>query len=230
MRNKVVTFLCVICLFTLIGCGNKVEKQEVSTKPEVTASKEEAEEQSNLDMLPEKLQKVISGEETFMDVEQNMTYTFTTYTMITSEGDTVEVYWGNYIVADVDSDGENELIVRVNSEKNPESVDESVRVLDLQGDTIYCYTYPYRGLLNVYKDGVMEGSSGAQDNIFFTAKYDGMKKEEIRVAKSISTYENETVGVEYYINENKVSETEYYDYIKIFSIENSLKWSETSLS
>lgn len=94
-----------------------------------------------------------------------------------------------------------------------DSQDASVRVLDVQGDMVFCYSYPYCGIVQVHKDGVMEGSSAVGDNWFFTAEYIGMEFENMRVAEQLSACKEEKSGVEYYVGSRKVTEEEYKQFL-----------------
>lgn len=218
LKKQCIVGMCLLFIGMLTGCGAKGKSQNNAPLPNTSVL---GEKQEDLDKLPEVIRQVLNGEATFIDVEQKKAFSMETYTLETETGDIVQAYWGKYIVSDIDGDGERELIVRI---MNTEKEDASVGVLDLQGDMVFCYCYPNDGIVQVYKDGVMERRSIEGDNCFFTAEYSGMDYENIRVAECLSTCKEENFGVEYYIGQSKVNEEEYKQFLNKYSEENRLKW------
>lgn len=134
------------------------------------------------------------------------------------------VLLGEYIVCDVDGDGERELVVQVMNGEKTDSQEAAVHVLDLQRDTVFCYGYPKDGVVNVYWDGVMEGKNAAGDRWFFTAEYSGMECENIRVAECKGESKDDKTGVEYLIGPRKVTQEEFDEFVGKYSEENRLKF------
>lgn len=218
MRKRSKAFLCMILLCALTGCQTKAGKPETQVNVETK--------QEDLDKLPEALQQVISGEGTFLDVKQKKEYSMQTYMLECEDKETVPASWESYIVSDVDGDGERELVIQVDDKKNPDSANASVCVLDVQGDTVFCYWYSKREILNVYKDGVMLGIGGEKDKIYYTVDYNGMEYIDINVAKTNYTTLSGTECEEYFVGQRRVSEKEYRQFMKKYSDKNRLEWIE----
>lgn len=129
--------------------------------------------------------------------------------------------WNKYIIEDIDKDGENELIVLLATMPDGDN-----RVFDVQGNTVYCYSYCYRAILHVYTGGIMLGSGGIENNCYYTANYNGEQKKDVVFAETRS---NEN-GMDFFIGDKKVTEEEYDKYFnKNFSFE-EIPWSKNKLS
>lgn len=224
LKKQCKVAVCLLFIGMLTGCGAKEKSQNNVPLPNASVLNEK---QEGLDKLPEVIRQVLDGEGTFVDVEQKKAFSMETYRVQTEMGHTVQACWGKYIVSDIDGDGERELIVQIKNDEKEDAQDASVRVLDLQGDTVFCYCYPDGGIVHVYKDGVMEGSSVVGDNCFFTAEYSGMDYENIRVAECLSTCKDEKSRVEYYIGQSKVTEKEFKQFLNKYNEENRLRWMDS---
>lgn len=214
-KNKFITAIVIFLLSIAIGCDTKQEDSNlVSVQPTV----KEAPKQDKLSTLPDKIQDILYNDGEFYDVERKQTYTKSSYQIdlwdYGNEGRET-VYWEEYLVLDLDQDGQKELLVRV---KNKDFPDPSTRIFDVEQDTVYCYSYVFRAILHVYPDGVILGSSGAAYNTFYSLKFKNGKAEETIVAETKGT------GSGFFIGEEKVSEKEYCIALEKYDDENDEKW------
>lgn len=217
-----VLFAFILWNGSMVTVGAKKTTNSSNSKSEQQLTESE----KSLEDLPEKIQEVIAGKRRFIDATDGKKYTLKSYRMLNLNDEKVKVHWGSYIVADIDSDGQNELIVEVVDANNVNGPDVQRRVFDQQDNKVYCYTYPYRAILRVYKDGVIEGSSGAADNDFYKVDFNKRKTHEEIVAQSIST---ESGKVNYYIGSKKVSQKKFQKFIKKYQPKKQLTWSEEDL-
>ena len=221
IKRKCIVGISVMLLGMFTGCSGKGDKQNTVSSPDATALEVQ---QEDTDKLPEGIRKVVFGQDSFIDVEQKKEFTMNDYTIQAEAGESVRAILGEYIVCDVDGDGERELVVQVMNGEKTDSEETAVHVLDLQRDTVFCYGYPKDGVVNVYRDGVMEGKNAAGDECFFTAEYSGMEHEDIRVAECKGESKGDKSGVEYAIGPRKVTEEEFEELVGKYSQENRLKW------
>lgn len=213
--------VCVLLLGMFTGCDGKGDRQNTVLSHDASALDVQ---QEDTDKLPEGLRKVIYGQDSFIDVEQKKEFTMNDYTIQAETGESVRVLLGEYIVCDVDGDGERELVVQVMNGEKTDSQDAAVNVLDLQRDTVLCYRYGKDGVANVYWDGVMEGKNAAGDRWFFTGEYSGMECENIRVAERQSICKDGKSGVECFIGPRKVTEEEFEQFVCKYTEKNRLEW------
>lgn len=208
--------------------GQIVENIATDKKIEDTVSSAETVEvYQDLSTLPKEIQNVLYNNETFFDVEAQKEYTKKSYKVLdNNDKKTKDIDWGRYIVYDFDKDGENELAVII----EVHSAESDMRVFDKQNDKVYAYTFEYRGFLNVYADGAIVGSSAADKFTYYNVKFDKNKRQEIIIANATS---EETESGQYekvwYIGEKKVSEEEFYSFIKRYEETEIVPWSSFSL-
>ena len=80
-----------------------------------------------------------------------------------------------FLLADVDNDGKDEVVVSL-------SDDEYRLVLDAQGMTVYGYLFTFRGMKRIFADGTFEYSSSAYDSGYGYARFSGRSRSVTRVS------------------------------------------------
>ena len=228
---KVIAIMLFVCTIwngkvVEISAKNTTNTPSTTSTPNNKSKERVNERKKNLKKLPGKIQEVIAGKRRFIDAKDGKKYTLKSYHMLNMDDKKVKVHWGNYIVADIDSDKQNEIIIEVVDANNLNSADIQRRVFDLQGNKVYCYTYVYRAILRVYSNGAMEGSSGAADNILYKAAFNKRESIDMRIAESKSTTSGK---VNYYIGKKKVSQKKYKKFLKKYQGKRQLEWSKYSL-
>ncbi|HAU87243.1 MAG TPA: hypothetical protein DCW90_17680, partial [Lachnospiraceae bacterium] len=106
LKRKCIAGVCVLLLGMFTGCDGKGDRQNTVSSHDASALDVQ---QEDTDKLPEGLRKVIYGQDSFIDVEQKKEFTMNDYTIQAETGESVRVLLGEYIVCDVDGDGEREL-------------------------------------------------------------------------------------------------------------------------
>ena len=229
-----------ICVF-LFGCGAKqfaslksgssVTEQEIGVlhedvtetveATEVVETTEEPDPEGtvrttaeNLKKLPIEIQKIFFGGGKFYDTGEKKEFTWKSY-QVTDPYDGISdfVRGEEFLVSDVDRDGEQELLVYLlpcNSERG--SIINAVRIFDFSKGTVYTHPHRFRDVKDVYENGIMGGSSGASNYNCYRISYDGEK--ETKTMLACTEMINKAPGTAYYIGDEKKSEEEYYNYIR----------------
>lgn len=213
-KKKLVSIIGLFLLLVVIGCGTQQENtSEISVQPTTKGDQK----QEKLSTLPDKIQDILYKDGEFYDVERKQTYTKSSYQVDVWDYENPEkekVYWEEYLVLDLDQDGQQELLVRVVNGKNSGKVD--TRIFDVEDDTVYCYSYVFRAVLHVYADGVILGSSGAADNTFYSLNFKNGKAEETIVTDTKGTGS----GCDFFVGKEKVSEEKYCAIVKKYYDDN----------
>ncbi len=178
-------FILVTCMALLLTSCNKGVSEEVKDG-----------------ILPQELINVILNDAVFISTEQNDKETrlseFDFYNGEILDG-TVEL--GRYAVVDLDGDGYREVILEVFSDM-PEP---QLEVLRWEDTKVYGYQFPYRAMLKISADGVIEGSSGAAYNDTYRLSFSKSDYKETILAKDRDD--------KFYIGEETVEWTEYNNFI-----------------
>lgn len=226
MKRKIMILACVCVM--LSGCGAKspaatesvgIAAEEGSQDTETvegTDTMEEADPEGtirttaeDLKKLPPEIQEIFFGSGEFYDVEEKKTFTKGSFRLTDSDnGLSTTMLWNEFLVADVDQDEEYELGVYMEREDDNVSMDNEVRIFDLSKGTVYAHPHRFRGVKEVYENGVLVGSSGAADNRFYRISYDG--KEQTENVEAYSTLGSNGI-IHYYISDEEVTEEEFYD-------------------
>ena len=167
----------------------------------------------DLKKLPTEIQDIFFGDGQFYDIEEKKEFTGKTFQVTdTYDSSLVPIHWESFLVADIDQDGEEELAVCI-SPYYPEqsSIRSEVRIFDLSGGTVYAHPHSFRGVKDIYENGIIGGSSGASDNDWSRISYDG--KEETRTVEAYTRMTTEEPGIAYYISDEETSEEKFDDYI-----------------
>lgn len=209
LRNYFLTLagMCLLCI--MMGCSIKEnEVSEVSPEPTV---KEETRQEELLE-LPQGIQDIIYGDGEFYDVARGQTYTKKSYQVDVKDekdGNKKKVYWKEYIVLDMDKDGEQELLVRLQNENSSETANT---IFDVQQNQVYCYSYRFRAITNVYKDGVFHGSSGAADSQLYYLSFKKEKATETIIAETKSAANSN--DTDYFVKNKKVSYEKFWEFVQ----------------
>ena len=219
MKKAILTFCFSIVL--LSGCTLQKESKQMEEK--IVSQEEPTTIYTDLHTLPEEIQDIIYRDGTFFDVETKEQYTKKSYKVRDFENIMQPTKWGEYLIFDFDEDGEQEFVVRL---ENRMGNCLSTKVFDKQEDMVYAYSFVYRGFLHVYKDGTIDSASAADTFNFYKLKFNKNKCEEIIIADS-TWEEDEKV---WYIDEKKVTEEEFYNFInENYGMNMEILWSPSSL-
>ena len=106
---------------------------------------------------------VLKNEMTFYSVNNNKNYKLNEFDYW-NDTDTfpLEVY--RFAVVDMDGDGTPEVVLELTT-----GFDGSYEVLHYDGGTVYGFNFPFRGMLDLSKDGMYLGSNGADDSCILKA-------------------------------------------------------------
>ena len=180
-RMKQLPFVLLIFCFSinLVACQKEIKSQisEIESQSETQrVTQSQMESQAQTESQPEtstelssdevdysgivtknfkSVEKVMPIGFTFVDAETKKEYNIYNYDL-TQEGEKAEdqLSWREYAYADLDQDGEIELIIRIVPR-------EYNLVLHKIEDTFYGYRLSFRTIIDIYEDGLSEGSSGA---------------------------------------------------------------------
>lgn len=184
---------------------------------------ESAKEYEDLSALPQEIKDILYSNGTFFDVENKKEYTKASYEFFDGYEMLKKIGWGQYIVYDIDKDGERELAVIL---KHYDSVLEEVRVFDRQSDMVYAYPFAFRGFLHVYTDGAILASNAADSNMLYTVIFDKGECEETIIADSTFEEAEPDDGLSlWYVNGKEVSEEEFYGFIGKYDQTKEIPWS-----
>ena len=169
----------------------------------------------DLKKLPAEIQEIFFGDGKFCDTGEKKEFTWTSYQVTDPyDGISDSVRGEMFLVSDIDMDGEQELLVYL-MPRDPEreSIINAVSIFDLSKGTVYSHPHRFRGVKDVYENGIMGGSSGAANNDWYRLSYDGEKETRTMLAYSEMKigYQDDTV---YYIGNEEVLREEYCAYIR----------------
>ena len=111
------------------------------------------------------------AEFTFVETKPYTNEKVATWSMVLSEFNywvdrfndmVVAIY--DYRVFDLDEDGYNEVMITLRGNNN--------LILHYEGNKLYGFMYPERGMLNIYTSGIFESSSGAAYTTYSTMSFD----------------------------------------------------------
>ena len=170
---------------------------------------------SDLQKLPQEIQDILFGDGRFYDVEENKEFSRATLQMTDCDTDSsTDVLWNEFLVADVDQDGTYELAVHMTGKDEECLMEYDVLMFHLSEGTVYAHPYSFRAITGVYENGVVLGSSGAADNVWYHIQYDKEVESQTVEAYSETAYtEGEGARIHYYIEGEMVSEGTFYEYI-----------------
>ena len=240
MKRKLLILIGIGACALLSGCGavppastefsGFVTEQETGVLPEDTTETVKATEvvetteepdpegtvrttAEDLKKLPAEIQEVFFGDGKFYDTGEKKEFTWKSYQVTDPyDGISDSVRGEMFLVSDVDMDGEQELLVYL-MPRDPEreSIINAVSIFDLSKGAVYSHPHRFRGVKDVFENGIMGGSSGAADNYWYRISFDGEKETE-----TMLEYSEMTIGapnnIAYYIENKEVSEEEYNDY------------------
>lgn len=216
-----IVIVCVTCIL-LNGCGTTTVKDKHKTGKEVRSNSVTETLYNN---LPDEIVDILSNNEKFIDVKSKKSATVNTLELKDTNEEIVfgKQYWKSYIICDLDDDKEQELIVKM-EKPSEDSYLDCIYIFDKQDKNVYAYLYSNRDICHVYQNGILEGTSGAADVMYYKVAFNREKRSEDIVAQSIGDITRCT----YKINKKNVSEEKFYRYISKFSDEKSIKWSDLS--
>ena len=169
----------------------------------------------DLKKLPVEIQEVFFEDGKFYDTGEKKEFTWKSFEVTDSyDGISDSVRGGEFLVSDIDMDGEQELLVYL-MPRDPErrSIDGEVRIFDLFKGTVYAHPHLLRGVKDVYPNGIMGGSSSAFASDGYRISFDGEKETKTVLAYSRKKNGNQ-YGTAYYIGDEEISREEYCAYIR----------------
>ena len=241
MKGKLLILIGIGACALLSGCGavppastefsGFVTEQETGVLPEDTTETVEATETvetteepdpegtvrttaEDLKKLPAEIQEIFFGDGKFYDIGEKKEFTWKSFQVTDSyDGISDSVRGGEFLVSDIDMDGEQELLVYL-MPRDPErgSIDGEVRIFDLSKGTVYAHPHCFRGS-DVYPNGIMGGASSAYDYVWYRISFEGEKETETVLAYSRKKNGNQ-YGTAYYFGDEEISREEYCAYIR----------------
>ncbi|MCL1876242.1 MAG: hypothetical protein FWF87_08310 [Synergistaceae bacterium] len=148
---------------------------------------------------------VLKNEMAFYSANNNKNYKLSEFDYWNdTDAHPLEVY--RFTVVDMDNDGTPEVVLELTT-----GFDGAFEVLHYEGGTVYGFNFPYRGMLDLSKDGMYLGSNGAYDSCVLKAGAikDTYKEETVAYSESGQDANGDLTVVAYYIGSSKVTEDEY---------------------
>lgn len=221
MRAKrAITLLLLFLICICAACGKDIEP-DASVSPGSASVGSVSPESASVDNIPEQegdkkfyelpegIQNVMLGNGEFFDVEQDRTFTKDSFQVeLLEDMGIYEVEWLEFIISDLDHDGEKELIFMLANEGM--SAHPSIRIFDEQDGVVYSYAFVYRAVLELNDEGMIRGSSGAADADIYTLEFHGKEYKETVVAKSET--KSGKPDPQYFLRGKAVSEKEFFDF------------------
>lgn len=156
--------MCIL----LVGCNKNAESSKVSNTSEVKESKNVVTSTNRIMVRNKKIAKVLENKAKYFNTELKeecyiKDYNSANYLRVDEngkykypkDGDVEKLEIDTWCQVDMDSDGNEEVLLQTRMEK--------VLVLTCQNGKVYCYAFPFRGMKNVKEDGSFEGSGSAAD-------------------------------------------------------------------
>ena len=243
MKGKLLILIGIGACALLSGCGavppastefsGFVTEQETGVLPGDATDAAEAEKTTeepdpegtvrttaeDLKKLPAEIQEIFFGIGKFYDIGEKKEFTWKSFQVTDSyDGISDSVRGGEFLVSDIDMDGEQELLVYLTScAPGWGSIRSEVRIFDLSKGTVYAHPHCFRGS-DVYPNGIMGGASSAYDYDLYRISFDGKKETETVLAFSRMKNGNAD-NTAYYIGHEEdlsreVSREEYCAYIR----------------
>lgn len=234
MKRKLLILIGIGACALLSGCGavppastefsGFVTEQETGVLPGDATEAAEAEKTTeepdpegtvrttaeDLKKLPAEIQEIFFGIGKFYDTGEKKEFTWKSFQVTDSyDGISDSVRGGEFLVSDIDMDGEQELLVYL-MPRDPErgSIDGEVRIFDLSKGTVYAHPHCFRGS-DVYPNGIMGGASSASDYDWYRISFDGEKETETVLA--FSRRKGNSDNTAYYIGHGEVVREETRD-------------------
>ena len=140
--------------------------------------------------------------------------------------DTITVNTTKFASADIDSDGTEEVILWLNINNID---DYGFEILHNQNADIYGYTVPYRGLMNLKKDGTFIFSSGAFDSGIGKISFSETGYSIREQAYIQSEYDsNNELNIQYFINDEPCSENDFINAVNAQDHKPDVEWYDLS--
>lgn len=236
--------MCIIaeCAVACTSTGDFVETTALqSTTNETIANETTANEKMTTDInntsfqvqtemiqslsdLPKEIQNILYEGASFFNTDSKAFETIDSLSTFNKEDIGEEkIKWLNYIVRDIDFDGENELVVTIEKGTLGNRV-----VFDVQEGVVYEYQFNFRSMITIYDDNIIFGSSGAAASTFYTVTFDkGKINQNISADSSLC---NNGTEIAYTIDGEYVTEEEFYEFTNLYNeyiIE--IQWSNDNL-
>ena len=193
--KKIWILLCFMTMLSIVGCSQKKEvetvKKEETAKNQGATSVAETQEQTveakktntqtQAKINDRLIGKVFENQAAFYDTATQKEVYLKDYVssgyLIPSDSDKNEnvgnhvsqesekVEMNRWCVADMDSDGNSELLIELSN--------TDILVLHRESDTVYGWEFPFRGMEQIKEDGTFISSGGAVVNFIEKLKFDG---------------------------------------------------------
>ncbi len=203
MKKRIISVLLImlmliVMLFTLSGCGNDNPKEKSKDDESEQATNNEDKKETAKDLYF----KVLNNEIKYIN-EQNDEVFFSEYMKNlenTSNNAKTKI---EYVLFDLDSDSENEMIIRV------ESYDGFYLILNYEDGKVYGFEDVIRGMLQIKTDGIYVGSGGATATAYMKCEFDKNK----RIVKTLA----EQDGYNWKVNNQEVDNAQYLEFVVEFN-------------
>lgn len=210
MKNKVISVLLVMImligiLFTLSGCGNNdLEEENGDNESEQTTDTGKSKENAG-----DLYFKVLNNKIKYTN-EQNEEMFFSEYMKMLENTSSDAKTKIEYTLFDLDSDSENEMIIRV------ESYDGFYLILNHEDGKVYGFEDVIRGMGKIKTDGCYVGSGGATATAYMKCKFN--KNE--RIVETLA----EQDGYNWKVNNQKVDNAQYLEFVVDFNEKEDVKF------
>lgn len=141
MKARIIPFL--LCLLVLAGCAAERQNDENAGEDEVL----------------EAYQAVLLGESQFFSADEGEYRYLSEFDYWINERLGTPLTVTQFAVIDLDGDDILELVLELTT-----GYDGSIEVLHYEDGVVYGFAFPYRGFLNLRRDGTFTFSNGAADN------------------------------------------------------------------
>lgn len=174
---KAITYYgSIMCILLLVGCNKNVESSKVSNTSEVKESTSVVTSDNTIVIRNKKIAKVLENKAKYFNTELKKECYIKDYNsdnyliedengkyQYREDGDVEKLEIDTWCQVDMDSDGNEEVLLQTRMEK--------VLVLTCQNGKVYCYAFPFRGMKNIKEDGSFEGSGSAADTYIGKLKF-----------------------------------------------------------
>lgn len=213
MKKALALLLSAVLLLSFAACEAEEEstsrrrKSKEKVEEETTAQTEEETTQPQVD-VDAIMEEVLSDKRSFFSLD-GQSVLLSAYL-----NDTLNAPAMAYTMVDMDADGSNELVLRLNNQEH------SIMILHYDGADIYCYTFYNRAFTTLWTDGTYAGSAGAYVVIRKSLSFNGAT-----VVENSLAYGDYDTG-DYTVEGTECTESEFDSYVAQWGDKEQVQWTE----
>ena len=227
-KKKIICLCIIVCILSLVGCNKKTEN--------TNKSNESSTEKNIVVTTSSKVVKIENKE--ILDVLKNETRYYNTelkkecyirdynsdnYMSVNSKGkyeyqeesNVEKTKIKSWCQVDIDYDGEQEVVLQT-------SLGNEL-VLTYKDGKVYCYSFPFRGMKNIKKDGSFESSGSAADTYIGRLKFNNGECHYSELCACDN--ENEESPI-YRVNNKKTTKEQVDSFLKKQEEKENVVWSK----